>query len=254
MLRNMDEAGFSRDREWPALREGISAITPWRRPGARWHVHLPVTDEVRAWAAAFHPVLDRFTDLQVVPEEFLHCTLAWATAPAAMLTRLLPGTDDVGAALGEQVALWLRLTRDEYISRIGSFPQEVPVCGLGWALGGPVLVLDTDAAGPVREAAARGVRGIAGDTAMVGWPEPGWRPVVALAYATTTWTPDEVAGLNSALHEVAGDLPLPAPLPAKQLLVCSQDTFAPDGLHWDQARLVGAADNLGPSAGTPLGL
>ncbi|MET9260428.1 hypothetical protein [Amycolatopsis sp. NPDC004079] len=50
--------------------------------------------------------------------------------------------------------------------------------------------------------------------------------------------PGEVVDLDQALRAATRDLPLPDPLPARQLLCCVQDTFAPGGLTWTHERLV----------------
>uniref|UniRef100_UPI003F497056 hypothetical protein n=1 Tax=Amycolatopsis sp. CA-096443 TaxID=3239919 RepID=UPI003F497056 len=224
--------------DWPALERGISPMTPWKRPGGRWHVHLPVTDQVRAYARALAPALGRFADrLQPVPERFLHCTLAWVRRPVSEAVPFvdIDRSEDGIAALAEHTALGLRLHnwRDDTQAPV----DAVPVAGLGWAPGGPVLALDTAAARPLADAAYRGVMSVAMDAWTQG-AEQGWRPHVALAYATADWTPGEVAELDQALRAAARDIPLPDPLPARRLLVCVQDTFAPGGLAWTHERLV----------------
>lgn len=212
---------------------GISPMTRWEPDGARWHIHLPVTEEVRECATALGAVLGAHRDrLWVVPGERLHCTLAWMSQPATITERLVAGPErgELGQELVDSCASWLS---GEPGPRDG-----VPVTGLGWAPGGPVLRLDRDAGLELHGTAARAMSDVVGDHWVM--PQGGFSPHIALAYATTTWPPADVQALDAELRAAAAPLTPPAPL-SPQLLVVLQDTFAPDGLDWTREHLIAPA-------------
>lgn len=203
--------------------------TVWNPPGPRLHVHVPVTDAVRALAEVYAPVLHAWRHVVTpVDPRFLHLTLAWQQVPvtevtddqrqqlheavAAGLAKVGPGTLTVGRAV---------ITRHGAVLDVG--PDD-----LVWGL---VNATHT-----------------AFDTVFGGeLPGRSWPPHIALAYAHTSgaagglahdlaWFRDHFSG-----DVMGGHRPSPVELPMSRLLVVDQDTYAPGGLAWTNEHLVDPA-------------